>query len=85
MTELLPLARARGGTSPEDLVRALENQAHLAVDDGKSDEAKAAAREAFDLSTARLGDRHPRTVAAATILAESHLYGSTVHRGASNL
>jgi serine/threonine-protein kinase len=76
LAELVPLARAQGAENPEDLIRALENQAHVAVDDGNYDEARSAAGEAFELARARLGDRHPRSVAAATILAESHLYGS---------
>ncbi|MFI5006430.1 MAG: tetratricopeptide repeat protein [Solirubrobacterales bacterium] len=75
LSALVPLVRREAGTRPENLVRVLENQGHLALDDGKYDEAEAAAREALELAAATLGERHPATVAASMLLAESYLYG----------
>jgi serine/threonine-protein kinase len=68
---LLPVVRRRAETDPEDLVRTLENRAHMAFDDGDAREAIDAAQEAFDLAILRLGERHRTTLSVAAILAES--------------
>ena len=75
LDRLLPTVRRAAGERPADLVRVLENQAHMAVDSAQYQEAQAFAREAFDISVRTFGQHHPQTAAVATILAESHLYG----------
>ena len=67
---LEPLARSH----PEELVRALQNRAHMGIDDTRFAEAIAAAQAAFDLALARLGPHDPRTVDASNLLAESYQY-----------
>ena len=59
LDELLPIVRAAARERPEDLVRTLENRAHLALDDGRGEEARDAAREAFELARRALGAGHP--------------------------
>jgi serine/threonine-protein kinase len=75
LDRLAPVVRREADARPADLVRVLENQAHLAVDAAQYQEAQALAKEAFDRATATFGAHHPQTAAVATILAESHLYG----------
>jgi serine/threonine-protein kinase len=74
LDRLVPALRRRAAGAPEELIRALENRAHLAIDETRFEEAVAAAQEAFDLARARLGPRDPRTVDASNLLAESHQY-----------
>ncbi|MGH8237753.1 MAG: protein kinase domain-containing protein, partial [Steroidobacteraceae bacterium] len=68
---LKPIVTRAADARPVDLVRTLVDDAHLAVDEGRQHDAVAAAKEALDVATARLGKRHRETAAAATILAES--------------
>ncbi len=64
LDRLIPVLRARGEVSSEDLVVALKNQAHIDVDDGRYAAAERAAHEAVDLGLRTLGFQHPETVAA---------------------
>jgi serine/threonine-protein kinase len=75
LVRLLPVVEQEADARPGDLVRVLENQAHMAVDAAQYTEAQTYARQAFDLTLRTFGERHPQTAAVATILAESHLYG----------
>jgi serine/threonine protein kinase/tetratricopeptide (TPR) repeat protein len=52
----------------------LESRAHLSIDAGKFDEARAAAEQAFTLATAEFGEGDARTAAAAVLRAESYEY-----------
>ena len=56
-------------------MRALENSARLAIEEVRRGDAIRDARSAFELARKGLGDRDPRTVAAAVLLAEAHQYG----------
>ena len=56
-------------------MRALENRAKLAIEEVRRDEAIRDARAAFELARKRLGERDPRTVTSAVLLAEAHQYG----------
>ena len=73
LATLLPLLRRDPAASPEDLVEALANKAHLAIDEGRFGEAEAAAKEAFEVSAAKFGERHPYTVALTGLMAISYL------------
>ena len=75
LDRLLPQLREDAATRPADLVRALENRARLAIEEVRRGDAIRDARSAFELARKRLGDRDPRTVAAAVLLAEAHQYG----------
>ena len=75
LDRLLPELQASRTTRPADLVRALENRAKLAIEEVRRPDAIRDARSAFDLARKELGDRDPRTVAAAVLLAEAHQYG----------
>jgi serine/threonine-protein kinase len=76
LARLMPTVRAAEDVRPVDLVRVLENQAHMAIDAAEYKDAQSTAKEAYDLATRVLGKRHARTAAVATVLAESHLYGA---------
>ncbi|BET68732.1 hypothetical protein ASA1KI_36500 [Opitutales bacterium ASA1] len=71
----LAASRARSEAYPRLLVRGLVTSAHLEVDDGRPGEATAAAKEALEIAQMRLGARHPLSIAAAAVLAESYLHG----------
>ena len=75
LDRLLPELQASRTTRPADLVRALENRAKLAIEEVRRPDAIRDARSAFDLARKELGDRDPRTVAGAVLLAEAHQYG----------
>ena len=75
LDRLLPELQASPTTRPADLVRALENRAKLAIEEVRRDDAIRDARSAFELARKGLGDRDPRTVAAAVLFAEAHQYG----------
>jgi eukaryotic-like serine/threonine-protein kinase len=74
LAELLPQLRADPDAAVEDLVTVLENQAHLAIDEGRSADAEAAITEAFNLARTRLGEEHPQTVATSVVLALAYEY-----------
>jgi serine/threonine-protein kinase len=69
LADVLPTLRSRADTLAESLTIALKNQAHLEIDDGRYREAEAAAREAVDVGSKRLGAHHPETVVASLVLA----------------
>jgi serine/threonine-protein kinase len=66
---LLPLLQGDPAASAEDLVDALEHEAHQAVDEGRYAQAEAAAKRAFDTAVAKLGEVAPRSVALSKLLA----------------
>lgn len=70
---LQPIVVRHAKERPLDLVRTLTDSAHLAVDEGRHDDSVAAATEALQVSIARLGEQHPATAGAATILAEASM------------
>ena len=72
LDRLIPVLRARGESSSEDLVAALKNQAHIDVDAGRYAVAESAAQEAVDLGRRALGAQHPETVAA--VLTRAYVY-----------
>ena len=72
LDRLIPVLRARGEGSSEDLVMALKNQAHIDVDAGRYAAAESAAQEAVDLGRRALGSQHPETVAA--VLTRAYVY-----------
>jgi serine/threonine protein kinase len=71
LNEVVPLLRSTADT--KDLVVGLSSQAMLSIDEGKYEDAISSAREAMQLSTAKLGDRHPDTAASAIILALAYV------------
>ena len=73
LAALGPVVARHAGERPGDLVRTLNDGAHLAVDEGRHEEAVLVARRALDVATVRLGEQHPATAAAATILAEASM------------
>ena len=73
LRELVPLLRAAGGDR-EQLVVALEVQAHSAIDTGRYEDAVSAASEALALSLEHLGERNDQTADAATLLALAYEY-----------
>jgi serine/threonine-protein kinase len=70
---LLPPLRASAGPS-EELVVALKQLAHLAIDEGRYHDAEAAAGEAAAMALAVLGPSHPETTKTEMLLALSYLY-----------
>lgn len=68
LQQLLPMLRTRESDA-ENLVVALEMQAHLSIDEGHYAEAVSAATEALEIASVRLGDSNPHTAVAATLLA----------------
>ena len=56
-------------------MRALENRAKLAIEEVRRDEAIRDARSRLRAARKRLGERDPRTVTSAVLLAEAHQYG----------
>ena len=65
---------ARPRLATADRFFLLDGRAHLSIDAGKFEEARAAAEQAFALATAEFGERDPRTAAAAVLRAESFEY-----------
>ncbi len=70
---LVPALRASADRSVE-LVVALKQQANLAIDEGRYQDAEVAAGEAAAMALAVLGPSHPETSKTATLLALSYLY-----------
>jgi len=60
--------------SREDLVRALVNLVHLAIDEGRYQEAVIGAEEAVGLATGWFGQDSPNTIEAAMLLAVAYQY-----------
>ena len=87
LAALGPVVARHAGERPGDLVRTLTDGAHLAVDEGRHEEAVLVAEQALDVATVRLGEQHTATAAAATILAEASMIladgrmSSTADRG----
>ena len=75
LERLLPELRAEVAEQPGDLVHALLDRAELGINQVRREEAIADTEAALELARARLGDRDPRTVSAAVLLAEAHQYG----------
>jgi serine/threonine protein kinase len=71
LNEVVPLLRATADT--KDLVVGLSSQAMLSIDEGKYEDAISSAREAMQLSAAKLGEQHPDTAASAIILALAYV------------
>jgi tetratricopeptide (TPR) repeat protein len=74
LDQVVPVLRERAAIDVKDLVVSLESQAMLAIDEGKYDAAVSIAREATELSTLRLGERHAETAASSIILALAYVY-----------
>ncbi|MEO8258348.1 MAG: serine/threonine-protein kinase [Acidobacteriota bacterium] len=69
LDRLLPLLRESPADLAEPLAIALKNRAHLEMDDGRYAAAERVAQEGLDVALARLGERHPETVAAFLMIA----------------
>jgi serine/threonine-protein kinase len=69
LDRLIPLLRENPAAFAESLAIALKNQAHLEMDDGRYAQAERVAQEGLDIAIARLGERHPETVAAHLMMA----------------
>jgi hypothetical protein len=74
LEQVIPLLRANPAVFAEYLAIALKNQAHLEMDDGRFVQAERAAQEGLDVGLARLGERHPETVAAFLMIALTYQY-----------
>jgi tetratricopeptide (TPR) repeat protein len=74
LDRLLPLLREGVGTSAQDLIRALRNNANLQMHEGKYDSARDSAQEALDLSIRKYGERHAETATSWLVLALAHVY-----------
>ena len=70
---LVPALRAKADASLE-LAVALKQQANLAIDVGRYEDAETAAREASEMAMEVLGPSHPETTKTAMLLALSYLY-----------
>jgi serine/threonine-protein kinase len=66
--------------SPADRVLAVENSAHLAIEQGRYDDAQAAALEARELSVSALGDDDPSTANTYLLVAVALSYGTDLER-----
>jgi serine/threonine-protein kinase len=75
LSTLLPALRKVEGKAPEALLAALQVQAMLHIEQGKSAEAVALAEEALRESSTRLGEQHSDTVASASLLTQALLSG----------
>jgi serine/threonine-protein kinase len=71
---LIPLLRRLG--PPRDLAIGLQYLSHAALDEGRFDEAEAAAREGLALARTALGELHNNTVQLAMMLAQTYQYGA---------
>jgi serine/threonine protein kinase len=74
LAELLPLARQAAISHPHLLVRVLENQAHFHFYQGNFEAMGDSARQALELARRRLGEHHPQTLKATSVLAESFVF-----------
>ena len=74
LDRVLPALRERAGTEPGDLTTGLLHRALTAIDLGAYAEAEQFAREGAELAAARLGERDPRAVATAVLLALAYRY-----------
>jgi eukaryotic-like serine/threonine-protein kinase len=68
LDRVVPLVRRNPGAHQENLLRALETEAHWAIDAGKYQEARASAREGFELATRELGPINAETANFAMLL-----------------
>ncbi len=71
LRELLPQLRNAGG-NVEELVEALQQQTHNAIDTGHYEQALASATETLDIARAQLGERDTHTAEAAILLVLAH-------------
>jgi eukaryotic-like serine/threonine-protein kinase len=76
LDDVLPRLRAAGASMPEELVAAMKNRAHLAIEQGRMQDAQATAHEALALADRWLGPDHPETADAALVVAAADQFGS---------
>jgi serine/threonine protein kinase len=76
LDDLLPSLRRNVDAAPQDLIRALRNNANLAMHEGNYELAGSAAREALDLSVSKFGSQHSETATSWVVLALASLYAS---------
>lgn len=74
LDRVMPVVRRYPLANQDNLVLALQTQAHWAIDAGEYKDAKAAAQEALDLALRQLGPSDPTTADIIMLLAESYEY-----------
>jgi tetratricopeptide (TPR) repeat protein len=72
--------RSAKSVAPSDRLIAVENSAHLAIDQGRFDDAQTAALEARELAKREFGDDDPSTVTTYLLLAVALSYGKDQER-----
>jgi tetratricopeptide (TPR) repeat protein len=72
LEDLLPMLRRH--PAGEDLILAIENHAHLAIDEGRYVDAESYAQEAVELATQELGERAAYTTALSSLLVATYRY-----------
>jgi eukaryotic-like serine/threonine-protein kinase len=80
LDDLLPRLRASADTMREELIDAVKNGAHLAIDEGRVTDAQAAAKEALAMSVRWLGANHRETADAALLVASADFFGNDVQQ-----
>jgi serine/threonine-protein kinase len=80
LDRLLPVLREKENESALDLVRALRNDANLAMHEGRYEAAAATADEALRLSTAHFGEQHAETATSLVVVSLAHIYGKNPER-----
>ncbi len=73
LEQLLPALRAEPDMYASEIVRALKDRAHAALDEAKFDEAEVAALEAIDVASAKLDPLDPEAIAPLNVLALAYL------------
>ena len=75
LDRVMPVVRRNPDANQDNLLRALETEAHWAIDAGKYEEARARAREGFELAERRLGPINAETASFAMLLAVASTNG----------
>ena len=74
LAELMPILRKHPGANTVEIVGALKDHAHAAMDEMAYEEAVGNAREAMEFAMAKLGPDHPETAGTMVVLAQAHLF-----------
>jgi serine/threonine-protein kinase len=75
LDRLIPVLRRNENRSALDLVRALRNDANLAMHEGRYDSAAATAGEALRLAITHFGEQHAETATSLVVVSLAHIYG----------
>ena len=83
LDRLLPALWRNREAAPQDLIRALRNNASLSMHEGKYVAAESTANQALELSLSTYGEKNAETATSLMVLGLAHIYGKQPRRALS--